>query len=101
MPLTKFHTAFQDVNLLQSSWASELDPVIAQPITKAVTLTKVSLVAGVNHINHKLQRNLQGWLIVRKRSTADVWDSQDSNSQPQLTLTLNASASVIVDLMVY
>lgn len=87
---------------MQSSWATELDPVIANPLAKALILPNVSLKASsVNQVNHKLGRKLVGWVIIRKRGPAYVWDVQDSNQQDKLTLLLQTSADTIVDLAVF
>mgnify|MGYP001481484389 CR=1 FL=1 len=87
--------------MLQTSWAAQLDPLLINPLNKISVLQGVQLSSGLNQVNHLLGRKLQGWFIVRQRSAATFFDSQDSNPQPQLTLALNASASVSVDLGVF
>ena len=66
-----------------------------------LTLKNVKLVTGNNTINHTLARNLQGWMIVRRNTAATVYDTQDTNVQKDRTLTLVASAAVMVDIFVY
>lgn len=87
--------------MAQTTWAQALDPIIANPMTNPSILKNVSLVAGTNVIDHKLGRRLQGWNSVRVRSAASIFDQQDSNQTPQLTLILVSSADVVVDLMVF
>jgi|SRR5882672_2881327 len=101
MQLPKFPTIDKSFSLLQTQWAQSLNPIISLPMLQQNTLTRVKLVTGPNKINHLLQRTLQGWFLIRKRSAADVFDEQDANSSPDLTLILNASADVTVDLVVF
>lgn len=84
-----------------TTWAQALDPVINNPLNKVSILKNQSLVTGTNVINHKLGRQLQGWFLVRQRAAASIYDTQDSNQMPQLTLTLESSAPVVVDIGVF
>jgi hypothetical protein len=84
-----------------TTWASELNPIINNPTIQTNLIKNISLTSGANIINHGLGRKLQGWYPVRVRSSATFYDTQDSNQTPQLTLTLNSSANVIVDLVVF
>lgn len=87
---------------MQTRWASLLNPLLANPTLDSSLLQNISLVTGANVINHKLGRNLQGWQTVRYHgSYAQLYDTQDTNQTPSLTLNLNASANVIVDLVVF
>ncbi len=89
------------LNQTQEQWASQLNPIISNPINSASMLQNVSLTAGTNVINHKLGAKLQGWFTTRIRASATFYDIQDTNPTPQLTLVLVASAPVIVDLAVF
>lgn len=85
-----------------TAWASQLNPVITNPITKGIVLKNVQLAVGQNVINHKLGRILQGWNSTRIRNVAaQIYDTQDSNQTPQLTLNLVSDAAVTVDLFVF
>ena len=101
MALPIFQSDEQPMTLMQTAWASKLNPVLANAITQGLLLKSVVLLAGANQINHKLGRALQGWLIVRSRSLASVYDLQDGNKTPTLTLSLQSSATVTVDLYVF
>lgn len=99
--LPKFNvTNTQDVDLatVQRNLVRVLQPVFNTPILGGNLLTQQTLAVGANSINHGLGRTLNGWQIVRQRAQADIWDSQDTNKTPQLTLALNSSAIVIVDI---
>lgn len=101
MSLPKFHTQLKELSLLQTQWAKELDPVLQSALVSGLVLKNSVLSTGDNTINHKLGRALQGWFLVRKRGAAEVYDKQDSNTMPDKTLVLNASAGVTVDIYVF
>lgn len=91
----------KDLMLMQTKWASQLNPLLAGLISQGLLLPQTALVVGANVVNHRLQRNLIGWFIVRQRALASVYDTQDLNQFPALTLTLQSSAIVTVDLFVF
>lgn len=91
----------QPLDLMQTTWASQLNPVIANPLNNSIILENIALKTGVNVINHKLGRNLQGWFTSRVRSPATISDQQDTNQTPQLTLVLVASAATNINLVVF
>ncbi len=99
--LPNFQSADVPFQLMQSSWAKQLNPVIANPLMSGQVLKSVHLTTGANEVNHKLQRPLQGWFVTRIRSAASLYDTQDANQMPNLTLSLQSSADVIVDLYVF
>lgn len=90
------------LDMTQNTWASAIEPIISNPLNNGNLLKNIPLVSGTNVINHKLGRNLQGWYITRQRGSApSVYDNQDSNQTPQLTLVLVSSASCTIDLAVF
>lgn len=86
---------------MQSIWKEQIDPLIANPLNNGNILKSISLSSGTNVINHKLGRNLQGWYTTRVRAEVSLYDQQDTNQTPQLTLILIASAPAIIDLAVF
>jgi len=96
LPLLK--TGNANIDMLQTKWKSEIDPVLANPITTSSFLTNVSLSTGKNTINHKLGRQMQGWIITDINGIATIYRSAPMNN---LTLTLTASAPVVVSLEVF
>ncbi len=87
------------LNQMQTKWRGILNPLLAKP--QSIILTNVSLINGTTVINHLLGRPLQGWKPVRVRASATIYDSQDSNQTPAVTLVLVSSAAVVVDLEVF
>lgn len=99
--IAKVQTVDRTVNQLQSNIISAVNPILANPIVSGTILTSVSLVVGSNTISHNLNRNLQGWIIIRQRALSQIYDTQDSNPNPSITLILVASSAVVVDLYVF
>lgn len=86
--------------LMQTTWAQQLDPIIANPILDGVQQNNVVLAIGDNAINHKLQRKPQGYIIVGMRNAYSQIIDVVSQT-PNLTLILNSSAATTVDIYVY
>lgn len=96
-----FKSEDKDLMLLQTKWSSQLNKVIDSAMSQGQILKDVSLVSGANIINHKLGRKLIGWYLTRVRANVTVFDTQDTNQMPDLTLTLTASGNVTVDIFVF
>lgn len=101
MKLPIFQSDSAEMGLMQTSWASVINPLLTNPLVNGLLLKNVSLINGSTQVNHKLGRKLQGWTVIRKRAAAEVYDTQDSNSMPELTLSLVSNANVLVDLYVF
>ncbi len=83
---------------MQTKWKSILDPLLANPINGMSILKDVKLINGVTVINHLLQKQQQGWVILDINGAATIFRSQPFND---LTLTLTSNADVIVNLGVF
>jgi hypothetical protein len=99
--LTIFKDPNQNMMLMQNSWSRGLNVLLKNPALQSSILKNVALVAGTNTINTLLGQDLQGWSIVRQRGPASIYDEQDSNPRPNLTLILVSSAAVTVDILVF
>lgn len=97
----KLTTTDRVVNQIQDNLGRTLNPLTNQPLNSGNILTSVTLVTGANSINHKLGRPLVGWFVTRIRASATLYDTQDTNKTPNLTLNLVSSANVVVDLFVF
>ncbi len=96
-----FITADKNMVMMQNQWSSQLNQVLNNPITQGIIIPNVQLTTGVNAISHKLGNMLRGWVLTRQRGPATIYDAQATNPFPQLTLNLNASADVNVDIYVF
>ena len=101
MSLPIFQSQSKDLSLMQTSWASQLNPLLNMPLNNGIVLQNIQLSSGSNTINHLLGRNLNGWFITRQRSSATIYDTQDSNPNPSQTLVLHSSGSVSVNIFVF
>lgn len=101
MALPKFQTDDQALSLLQTNWKTQLDPVISLPLSNSLILENVQLVTGKNIIDHKLGRNLSGWIVTLQNGLSSIYDLQTINPLPDKNLWLQASSGVNVNLLVF
>lgn len=101
MKLPIFQSDNQQMSLMQTSWAQAINPLLDNPLVNGIILKNVPLINGNTQVNHKLGRKLQGWCLIRKRAAAEIYDKQDNNSMPELTLSLTSNANVLVDIYVF
>jgi len=104
MSLVKFskqYTKEEDLNRIQDNLVRTLNPVFDTPILGGNLLQSVPLVIGSNSINHKLGRNLVGWMLTRKRSPANIYDNQDNNNMSASSLLLVSDAITTIDIYVF
>jgi hypothetical protein len=99
--LPVFNSKNQELMLLQTSWKTILAPGLRNPLMQGTLLKGISLQTGVNTVNHTLGRPLIGWFITRQNALSDIYDGQDTNQTPNLTLTLISAAVVTVDVYVF
>jgi hypothetical protein len=103
MPLTSFRLAVftnPEVDDLQQSVLPVFRDLEGTAIINGVLLKKQTI-DGSTDIVHGLARAPEGWVVVRKRANAVVFDEQDSNPNPAKTIRLNSSAAVVADLWVF
>lgn len=100
--LKKIGTSNYEMQKLQQNIESAIEPIISKDIVDGLLLKNVCLEPGIaNEVKHSLGRPVQGWIVVRKRADARIWDVQDFNRNPSKTLTLAASHDVKVDLWIF
>lgn len=91
-----------ELSRLQGNLDTWAESVKKAGLNDGVLLTAVSLsTGGTNAIEHKLGRAPRGYIVVRQRANASIWDSQDTNIFKTKSLALECSANVIVDLWVF
>jgi hypothetical protein len=107
---TKVQTSDRLINQVQANIANAVNPLLelgnfnvsfAKIFLGGNLLTKVSLVTGSNTIVHNLGYAPTGWLITRLRSSATIYDTQDTNANAAKTLKLTASANCVADIYVF
>lgn len=98
MALPIQQTSDQGMMLMQKTWASQLNPMLANALTAGSLIPNVVLTDGSTTFNHYLGRQMQGWIIVDQNAAASIWRSAPLNGT---TLTLTSSAAVTVSLWVF
>lgn len=88
----------QGLNLLQTKWAAQLNPVLSLPILDGNLIEGIALINGTTVINHLLARLQRGWVITDINAGAAVYRSAPYNSS---TLTLTSGASCTISLWVF
>jgi hypothetical protein len=90
----------QELNLVQDTIGEAFSQI--SPLVYTMSLLKdIELVAGSNFIPHKLERALQGWIVVKRNTGAVIFDEQANNKYPQTSLRLNSTGLVTVTLLVF
>ncbi len=95
MSLPIYITQSKDLSLLQTNWASQLNPLLSKQITQGYLLTGIKLISGANSVNHLLDRQMVGWIIADIDSAATIYRSQPFNKKT-LVLTSDAPATVAI-----
>lgn len=86
------------LDLMQTRWASLINPFLGNQLNQVQILEKVDLVSGVNTINHGLGRLQQGWFLLDIDAAAVIYRSQPFNDK---TLVLTSDATVTVNIGVF
>jgi hypothetical protein len=82
------------LDMYQTRIKSILDPVLSKEIIQGQLLSGLTVVSGINVINHKLGRNPIGWFIVDATASVTAYRSGNINST-NITLTFSAGASSV------
>lgn len=88
-----------DLERVQNNIAKVVDSISEIQILDGLFIKNVTLTpSSVNRVAHKLNRTPQGWIVIRRSSSGNVWD----NTAPDRTyLYLNASAVTEISLWVF
>jgi hypothetical protein len=84
---------------LQDGVEASLTSVLDKLVVNGQLLEGIALAVGDNIIEHKLDRDLRGWFIVRASAGVQVYDKQDEDNlltQRFLKLTSDATATVSI-----
>jgi hypothetical protein len=99
----KLFTKDDELRRVQDEVALGFQQVDRQPFMNGVILTGVVLAASStdNLVNHGLGRVPQGFVILSKNATADIWTSTTTNPRPELTLILRSSAAITATIWIF
>lgn len=98
MQLPKILSDDQTLQLMQTKWASILNPLLAQPISNNNFLQNIAISTGNNVINHLLGRTQQGWILADTDGFAQIARNAPFNDK---TLTLVSSGPCNISLVVF
>jgi len=84
--------------MMQTSWAAQLNPLLANPLNDINIIPSVQLVIGNNIINHKLGQMQQGWFLTDINAASVIYRSAPLNAT---SLSLNSSAVCTVSIGVF
>ena len=93
----------KNINDVQNNIAQCLNQITNKDQLDSVIIKNIVLFPGVvNNVSHNLSRTLQGWYVVRTHGSYNqVWDNQDANPSPNLTVWLLTPIQVTVDLLCF
>lgn len=98
MSLPIYQSDSTPFSLMQTAWASSLNPIISNPLSQGLFLKNVSLIVGETKINHLLGRTQQGYIITDQNGAASIYRSKPFGPQ---SLSLTSNAAVVVNIYVF
>ena len=100
--LKKHFTQDQDISAVQDNVADYLNQLDRLPQLDSHIIRDVVLNSAVdNQVAHELNRNIEGWQIIRKNANAVVWESSTTNPSPTKFVLLRASAACKVTILFF
>lgn len=97
----KISSTNKEVKQLQENVEQAIKPIINSQIVDGVLVKNIVIVSGTEKfVEHKLGREPIGFIVVRKRANAIIWDDQDNNTNKR-TFSLNSSANVTIDAWIF
>ena len=86
---------------LQTNIEQAVADVIKTPLLNGRLISNVALTVGETKIEHKLGRIPTGYLIIKKSTSATVYDNLSTEVRADLYLPLVASADCLVSVWVF
>ena len=88
----------QEITRLQTHIKTVLNPLLELPISDGVMIENLDIGTGDTVVNHKLGRNCEGFLVVRLKSNATIYESSTVNATPENTIILKASGAATANI---
>ena len=89
------------INQIQQNIKTTISFLLNDVFNYANNIQNIQLQPGLNSINHKLNRKLTGYIITRQKQPANIYDKQDTNPSPELTLHLQSDSATTIDIRVF
>jgi hypothetical protein len=95
-PFRPINVKDPDLMRVQDSVKETFSSIVRSPLLNGNTVV-VDLVTSLTEVSHGLNRNIQGWFIIRQNAQAAIWEPSESDT-PNKTTRLEASAAVTVTI---
>lgn len=98
-PFKEFTTKNEKLDRVQTNVTTFSDSVVSIELLNGRLIEDVILGTTEVQVEHKLGRDLRGWIIVDKNAQQDIWKSSETLTKRFLSLT--AAGTVTVSLWVF
>lgn len=88
-----------DINVLSQAVSDFTRPLVLNPMLDGRHIIGVAVSTGVTAVNHGLNRDWVGYVVINNNAAAFVYTANENNKN--ITLNLTATASGVVDLWVF
>lgn len=95
-PFRPINVKDPDLMRVQDSVKETFSSLVRSPILNSNSVV-AALTTSPVEVSHGLNRNIQGWFIIRQNAQAAIWEPSASDT-PNKTVTLEASAAVTVTI---
>ena len=99
--LSRFQTKDDTVNRLQDQNVRVLNPLLSNPLVQGHILSNLPLKAGLNNIDHGLDRAPSGWTIVNITAPATIIQTTGSQNLASKFMILSSSAVCTASIYVF
>jgi hypothetical protein len=93
----KIFTSDKELQRLQDNVSNAISEILRVPVLDGLLLTQTFTASVDTAIEHKLQREPLGWIVVGKNATSDIWEV----SKDQRFLTLRTDQTVTVTFWIF
>lgn len=93
----KLRTTDRNLERIQSAISDAVNPITRKLLVDGIYLEDLALSSGANTVDHKLGRELRGWIVCRRSNAETIYDTASDRT----TLSLTASGAVTVSLWVF
>lgn len=83
------------------SYLGEMFDAISQSEFISGNIIEVSLTTSDNLVDHKLNRNFEGWTVIDIDANANVWQSNTMNNNKDKRIILKASAACNAKIYIF
>jgi hypothetical protein len=94
---SKVYEGSQESQRLQTNIQSALTSILRNPLLDGRLVEDVELVTGSNKLEHKLERAVRGYILVRQNAAANLYEV----SSDDLFITLSSSADVTASIWIF